>query len=128
MEPIAIVTLLALLEYFGFGMAVARARSRSGVEAPATVGDPTFERTFRVQQNTLEQLAIFVPSLWTSAYFWGVPFATLLGVTFMLGRVVYGLRYVADPESRRIGVLINFGSNVILLLGALSGGVVSFWE
>ena len=46
-------------------------------------------------------------------------FAALLGATFIVGRIVYGLRYVADPESRVLGVQINFSANVVLLLGAL---------
>ena len=41
-----------------------RARVRCNVPAPATTGHPVFERYFRVQQNTLEQLIVFVPSMW----------------------------------------------------------------
>jgi len=124
---IAVITSLTLLEYIWFGYRVGLARGRYDVPAPAITGDPIFERHMRVHQNMLENLVIFVPSLWASAYYWGVPFAALFGATFMIGRVVYGLRYVAEPESRTIGVTINFGSNVILLLGALSGGLVNLW-
>jgi hypothetical protein len=34
--PVHIVMLLALIEYFGFAIAVGRARYRFGVKAPAT--------------------------------------------------------------------------------------------
>ena len=49
-----LVTLLALLEYSILGVMVGRARQTYGVEAPATTGNPDFERYFRVHANTLE--------------------------------------------------------------------------
>ncbi len=64
MELVAIVTLLALAEFIVFGMQVGSARGKYGIEAPATTGDEMFERQFRVHYNTLEQLIIFLPSLW----------------------------------------------------------------
>jgi hypothetical protein len=63
MELTAIVIGLALIEYTVFTMLCGRARGRFGVVAPATSGDPTFERYFRVQQNSVEQLIIFVPAM-----------------------------------------------------------------
>ena len=66
MELPAIVTLLALLEYMFFAFRVGTSRAKYGVAAPATSGNPEWDRLFRVQQNTLEQLIIFVPALWVS--------------------------------------------------------------
>jgi glutathione S-transferase len=63
MPYVHIVIALALLEFFLFGVAVARARATYRVRAPATSGHEVFERYFRVQMNTLEQLVIFVPSI-----------------------------------------------------------------
>ena len=57
MPYVAIVTVLALLEYQFFGIMVGRARGRYGIAAPATTGHEVFERHFRVHMNTLEQLA-----------------------------------------------------------------------
>ena len=51
MEPVYIVILVALLEYTVFTALVGRARGRYGIKAPATVGNPDFERVYRVQQN-----------------------------------------------------------------------------
>ena len=59
MELVAIVILLALIEYNIFGILVGRARAKYNVPAPATSGDPVFERYCRVHQNTLEQLMVF---------------------------------------------------------------------
>ena len=69
MALVAIVASLALLEYVVILMATGRARGRFGVPAPATTGNPSFERYFRVQQNTIEQLVIFLPSLYLFAAF-----------------------------------------------------------
>ena len=63
MAYVDIVTALALLQFVVFGAQVARARGRYGVRAPAVTGHEVFERYFRVQQNTLEQLILFLPGL-----------------------------------------------------------------
>ena len=57
---VALVTLLALMLYLWMGLRVGSARGRLGVEAPATTGNPEFERYFRVQSNTLEWLPLFL--------------------------------------------------------------------
>jgi len=59
----AFITVLALLLYAGVCGNVLRARRRSRIRAPAVTGADDFERAFRVQQNTLEQLVLFVPAL-----------------------------------------------------------------
>jgi hypothetical protein len=53
---------VALLEFLYFGFAVGRARETYGIKAPATTGNEMFERYYRVQMNTLEQLIIFIPA------------------------------------------------------------------
>jgi glutathione S-transferase len=64
MAYVDIVTVLALLQFVVFGIKVGRARGRYEVRAPATAGNETFERYFRVQQNTLESLVVFLPGLY----------------------------------------------------------------
>ena len=64
MELTGIVIGIALLEYVTIVFLCGQARARSGVAAPATTGDGEFERYFRVQQNTLEQLIVFLPAMW----------------------------------------------------------------
>ena len=63
MELPAIVTLIAIVEYMVFSFRVGLSREKYGVKAPATSGNEKWERLFRVQQNTLEQLIIFLPAL-----------------------------------------------------------------
>ncbi len=61
MEFVAIVIVLSLLQYFVFALQVGKARGTYKVEAPAVTGDPVFERYYRVPQNTLELLVMFLP-------------------------------------------------------------------
>lgn len=117
---IHLVTLVALLEYFGFALAVGRARYRFGVKAPATSGNADFERYYRVQMNTLEQLIIFIPALWAFAIFVSVTAATVLGALFIIGRLLYFTGYTKAAEKRSIG----FGLSTLPMLVLLIGGIV----
>jgi uncharacterized membrane protein YecN with MAPEG domain len=89
MQPhtwVAIVTLLSLIMYIGFGLNVGFARGKSGIHAPAMTGDPLLERAVRVQANTLEWLPIFFVSLWLFALYWSDLVAAALGLVWFLGR------------------------------------------
>lgn len=121
MEGVTVVILLALLQFAVFGMLVGRARGRYGVQAPATTGHEVFERYFRVQQNTLEQLVVFVPAAWLYATYVSPTWATILGVVYLAGRVLYLRGYVADPSKREIGFALSALPVVVLLLGAAWG-------
>lgn len=119
----ALATLLALIVYFMTSVGVARARIKYNVPAPATTGDPQFERHFRVQMNTLEWLPIFLPSLWLFAFYWGDQIAAALGAAWIVGRLLYMSSYVRDPKSRGPGFGIQGLAALALLLGALVGAV-----
>ncbi|HEU4483951.1 MAG TPA: MAPEG family protein [Povalibacter sp.] len=107
MHYVAIVTVLALAQYFLFGALVARARVRYGVQAPASSGHEIFERHFRVQMNTLEQLIIFLPLLWIFAHYVSPLWAAVGGVLFIVGRAVYARSYVRNPKSRSLGFALT---------------------
>ncbi len=123
MDYLAIVTALALLEYVGISMLVGRARGKYGIKAPATTGHEVFERTFRVHQNTLEQLVVFLPALWLFGMHVSAGWGALLGLGFIVGRALYVQGYVADPEKRGPGFLIGFVANCVLLVGGLIGAL-----
>ena len=127
MEPIAVVTVLALVEYFFFSVQVARARGKAGLKAPTVVGDANFERHFRVQQNTLEQLVIFLPSLWLFGLYVHALGGAAIGLVFIAGRFLYYRGYVRDPDKRGTGFLIGEVAQVMLLLGGLIGAVISWF-
>ena len=119
MEAIAIVTILALLQFVWISVQVGTMRGRHGVKAPAISGHPDFERAFRVQQNTMEQLVVFLPALWMFGHFvkplWGAGF----GLVFIIGRFVYRAEYLKDPGSRSPGFMITFLPTAIMLIWLL---------
>lgn len=116
---VAIVTLVSLLLYFFMGLNVGRARSKHGVPAPAISGNDDFERVFRVQANTLEWLPLFLVSLWLFALYWNEAFAAVMGVVWIVGRVLYMTGYTRAANARSIGFGIQALATGVLLFGAL---------
>jgi uncharacterized MAPEG superfamily protein len=124
MHVIAVVSLLALIEYMVIAGLVGSARGKYGVKAPATTGNEVFERYFRVQQNTLEQLVVFLPALWLFGNYVSAGVGAIIGLGFIIGRAIYLRGYVADPEKRGLGFAITAACNAILVLGGLGGAIV----
>ncbi len=124
MAWVTIVAMLALLEYFFFSMKVGQARGKYGIKAPATTGNDMFERYNRVHQNTLEQLVMFIPSLFTFASFVSEMWAAILGVVFIIGRALYFNLYIGDPDKRGPGVLIGMLATAVLVIGSLIGAIL----
>jgi glutathione S-transferase len=124
----ASVTILAVMFYFYTAFRVGNLRGQLGIAAPATVGHPTFERAYRVQMNTLEQLGMFLPSLWLTA-FYPIPMpwiAPLIGLIWVIGRIFYLRAYMKDPPSRLIGAALSGLTNLALIVLAIAG-VVRAW-
>jgi uncharacterized membrane protein YecN with MAPEG domain len=121
MNWVAGVILLALIEYNVFGMLVGRARVKYAIAAPAVSGNEMFERYFRVQQNTLEQLVSFVPAIWLFGIYVNARWAALIGAVFLVGRIVYARSYIRAPATRELGAGLSFTPQFVLILGALFG-------
>jgi glutathione S-transferase len=117
----ALVTLFAVLLYLYTGVLVAQARQKFGVKAPATTGNPEFERVFRVQMNTLEWMPVFLPLLWFFVLYvndWG---AALLGLVWIAGRTVYIRGYSEAADKRHRGFAIQAFACGALLIGVFAG-------
>jgi len=123
-HELGLVTLLALLEYLILGVMVGQARQRYGVEAPATTGNPDFERYFRVHVNTLEALMVFVPAVWIFSLTVNYHFGVALGLLFVVARIIYASGYLSAAAKRVPGAIATGVINVILVLGSLIGLIV----
>jgi glutathione S-transferase len=119
-----IVTALALLQFVWFGIQVAQARGKYGVQAPAVTGNEIFERYFRVQQNTLELLIAFIPGLYLFSHYFNPLWGAGLGVVYLIGRQVYCASYVKDPKSRSAGFGLSMFPTLILILAGVVGAVM----
>ena len=117
----AAATLLALLLYLVLVMAVGRARGKYGIKAPAVTGNEYFERAYRVQMNTVEQMVFFLPALWLYALLVNDIGAAVGGLIWVIGRAVYAAGYIAEPNKRGTGMMISFIAQIGLFLGALYG-------
>ena len=115
------VTILTLILYLVVTLNVGRARAKYKVPVPQTSGDPDFERVFRVQQNTLEQLILFLPSLWLFSLFVSANWGAGIGAFWIIGRILYAWGYYQAAEKRSIGFGINSLSILVLLVGSLVG-------
>lgn len=117
----SLVTIAALGVYFAMVINVGRARSKYEVKLPAITGNKDFERVLRVQQNTLEQLIIFLPSLWIFAIYMGEKWAAIIGLVWVLGRIAYAIGYYAAAEKRIVGFAMTSLSSLALLGGSAFG-------
>jgi glutathione S-transferase len=123
MAYVNIVTALAVLQFIVFSYKVGGARTRYGIKAPAIAGNEIFERYFRVQQNTLEQMIAFLPGLYLFSRYFNPIWAAALGAVYLVGRELYALSYVKDPAKRGPGFGLTFLPTVVLVVGGLTGAV-----
>lgn len=115
----AFVTMLSMLLFWVLSFNVGRARGKYKISAPATTGNPDFERIFRVQYNTMESLVLHLPSMWLFAIYLSDCWAAVLGGIWIVGRIIYAKTYYVDASKRTAGVVICTIATLILMFGAL---------
>jgi glutathione S-transferase len=122
MSPsVSLVTIFSLLLLLFVTINVGRARVKYGVKPPEVSGNPDFERVLRVQQNTLEQIILFLPALWIFADFVSPIAASILGAIWIISRILYAWGYYQAAEKRGPGFAISTLATMVLLLGSLVG-------
>ncbi|EHR70715.1 MAPEG family [Burkholderiales bacterium JOSHI_001] len=124
MNYVDVVALLAVGQYIAFSSLVGQARIKYGVKAPAVTGSEPFERAYRVQMNTLELLAAFLPSLYVAAKYWSSAYVASAGAVYVVGRFIYWRAYVADPKTRSLGFVLSIGPVFALLLAGLFAAAI----
>jgi uncharacterized membrane protein YecN with MAPEG domain len=102
----ALATLAIVLWYMVTVFQVGRARTKYKVYAPATTGDPAFDRYFRVQMNELESMVAFLPSMWLYAIMGNPRIAAILGAVYLAGRIVYAVGYWSEARRRALGYYV----------------------
>lgn len=117
----ALVTMLSVMLYFVFMGLVGRARGKYNMPAPQTSGNPDFERVLRVQLNTLEQMVIYLPSLWIFSLTLSPIYGAALGGLWIVGRIVYAAGYYQEAKKRSAGFAIGSIASVSLMLGSIGG-------
>ena len=121
LQGTGLVTILSLILFYVLSVNVGIARAKYKVPVPQITGDETFERVFRVQQNTLEQLIMFLPALWLFSLYVNAIAANILGGIWIVGRILYAWGYYAEAGKRGLGFAINSLSTLILMVGSLIG-------
>lgn len=123
-----LISVLALVLYIWTGVVVGRARIKYNVPAPQIQGPEEFNRLFRIQQNTLEQIVLFLAALWLAYGVCPTIWPAIAGVVWLIGRIIYGKAYARDPNARGAGFIIAILVSMGLLLTALIGVIIQFAE
>lgn len=117
----ALITALTTLVLVFATFLVGRARGKTGIQAPATVGHPDFERAFRAHMNTLEQAVVFLPALWLASIYSNEAVASYLGYGWIVGRIWYIVGYNKHADKRSMGFLVSVLCFFVLLIMSLWG-------
>jgi len=121
----SLITVSALILYFVVTLNVGRARFKYKVSPPQVTGNPDFERVLRVQQNTLEQMILFLPSLWLFTQFISPIWGAGIGAVWIIGRILFAWGYYQAAEKRAAGFGISTLATLALLGGSLTGIIMS---
>ena len=125
MSIVDLLIVASLFQYIFFAVKVGKARGTYGISAPATTGNPIFERYYRVQTNTVEMLVLLIPSVWIAASYWNPIFVAAMVVIYLVGRQIYYASYIKDPKKRSLGFSLTLLPILILLISAVVGAVMS---
>ena len=112
------ITLLTVLLMFGLIFNVGRARGKYQVKAPAISGHELFERAYRIQLNTIENVLMFLP------IFIGDKGAGDSGVIWLIARVWYAIAYQLNPAKRGLGFLIS----ILVVAGLWTGAAYGIFH
>ncbi len=122
--PLTTIALVAvLLVYMWIAGQVGKARRVYDVPAPASSGHQEFDKRYRVQLNTVEQLVLLLPAVFLALPVLGDRWTAVTAAVFALGRVIYARAYWRDPKSRTLGFMLSFIPILVLLIAAVVGAV-----
>ena len=117
----ALTTLAIVVLFFLVTFNVGRQRVATKIGPPFTSGDPRLERAYRVQMNTLEWGAMFLPLMWICALFLSPTWAAIGGAVWIVARTLYAVSYMKDPATRLKGFFLNVATVAVMFLASLWG-------
>jgi len=118
------ITLLTVLLMFALTFNVGRARGKYQIKAPAISGNELFERAYRIQLNTIENVLMFLPALWLYALYIGDKGAGDSGVIWLIARVWYAISYQKNPAKRGLGFVIS----ILVIAGLWAGAAYGIFN
>ena len=118
------ITLLTVVLMFGLTFNVGRARVKYQVKAPAVTGHELFERAYRIQLNTIENVLMFLPALWLYAVFISDKGAGDSGAIWLIARVWYAIAYQVKPAKRGLGFIIS----ILVIAGLWAGAAYGIFQ
>jgi glutathione S-transferase len=118
------ITLLTVLLLFAVTFNVGRARGQYQIKAPAIFGHELFERAYRIQLNTIENVLMFLPALWLYAIYIGDKGAGDSGVIWLIARIWYAISYQINPAKRGPGFLIS----ILVIAGLWAGAAYGIFK
>lgn len=124
-QYLLIVTVAALTVYFLSILIVGYVRTKYKIDPPATTGPDGFNRGFRVHQNTMEQLVLFLPAMWLYGWYQSPDWAAIIGAVWVLARLAYIFCYLSAASRRLLPFIVSVAASVILLIGGIAGAVQS---
>lgn len=119
----ALITLGVVVLQFVLAWNVGRARRQYGIAAPAISGNADFERVFRVQMNTLENVLMFLPALWIFAAYVSEIWAASIGLVWLLARIWYAISYKKAAVLRGPAFIMSVMCVTVLTLGGAWGAI-----
>ena len=126
----SLITLSLVVLGWWLSMRVFRARSDFAdpvtntalFHSPEIYSDRNFMIAYRNQMNFLENLILFLPTMWIFAYSVSDGLAAVIGSGYVMGRVLYARNYPRDYAHAR-GFQISLACLVFLLVGA-TGSII----
>ena len=133
MDTYPLTSLITLsLVVLGWWLSMRVFRARSDFADPVTntalfhypeiYSDRNFMIAYRNQMNFLENLILFLPTMWIFAYSVSDGLAAVIGSGYVMGRVLYARNYPRDYAHAR-GFQISLACLVFLLVGA-TGSII----
>jgi uncharacterized membrane protein YecN with MAPEG domain len=121
----ALITLLTMVLLAGCIVYVGRQRMRHRIAPPATTGPEEFVRALRVLMNTVENVVLFLPTLWIAALYGSPRIAALVGAIWLVARVWYAFGYARATRARSMPFMLGGIAWAVLLVIAAWGLLTS---